>query len=112
LTKLNICFFWWLLTLWILVLEGVTKHEFEHTVCGVNERLAKAEKINHTSVLENCFGALSCFLLFLCYEPQYSKVRSFSSSLLSALTATEIDSLQITPNITCICNSFINPLFE
>jgi hypothetical protein len=57
----------------LLERRGVSKSEFERTIRGVNERLAKAERVSRVTVFENCFGALTCFFLFLCYESQYSK---------------------------------------
>lgn len=48
---------------------------FEDTVKTLNNFYAEAEKIGGQSYLEGCLACATAYLIFLCMETRYEKVR-------------------------------------
>lgn len=48
---------------------------FEDTVKTLNNFYAEAEKIGGQSYLEGCLACVTAYLIFLCMETRYEKVR-------------------------------------
>lgn len=48
---------------------------FEDTVKTLNNYYAEAEKIGGQSYLEGCLACATAYLIFLCMETRYEKVR-------------------------------------
>lgn len=48
---------------------------FEETVKTLNNFYAEAEKIGGQSYLEGCLACATAYLIFLCMETRYEKVR-------------------------------------
>lgn len=48
---------------------------FEDTVKTLNGYYAEAEKIGGLSYLEGCLACVTAYLVFLCMETRYEKVR-------------------------------------
>lgn len=48
---------------------------FEDTVKTLNNYYAEAEKIGGQSYLEGCLACVTAYLIFLCMETRYEKVR-------------------------------------
>ena len=48
---------------------------FEDTVKTLNNYYAEAEKIGGQSYLEGCLACTTAYLIFLCMETRYEKVR-------------------------------------
>lgn len=51
---------------------------FEDTVKTLNNYYAEAEKIGGQSYLEGCLACATAYLIFLCMETRYEKVRSLN----------------------------------
>lgn len=62
------------LTVWFCVLQ-IERTLFEDTVKTLNNFYAEAEKIGGQSYLEGCLACATAYLIFLCMETRYEKVR-------------------------------------
>lgn len=58
---------------------------FEDTVKTLNNYYAEAEKIGGQSYLEGCLACATAYLIFLCMETRYEKVRPANSMHFSGL---------------------------
>lgn len=58
---------------------------FEDTVKTLNNYYAEAEKIGGQSYLEGCLACATAYLIFLCMETRYEKVRLVVSMHFNAL---------------------------
>ncbi|KAM9314545.1 golgin A7 family, member Ba isoform 1-T1 [Pholidichthys leucotaenia] len=58
---------------------------FEDTVKTLNNYYAEAEKIGGQSYLEGCLACATAYLIFLCMETRYEKVRLLFSHVLKKI---------------------------
>lgn len=82
---LYICFlFLWVSPLIILscICLQIERTLFEDTVKTLNNYYAEAEKIGGQSYLEGCLACATAYLIFLCMETRYEKVRLTGSNLM------------------------------
>jgi len=54
--------------------SGITQEQFDYTITKINQWLEKAETVDSTNILEEFFGCITFFSLFLCYDDKYKKV--------------------------------------
>lgn len=53
----------------------INKQQFEETVRTLNNLYAEAEKLGSQSYIEGCLACLTAYIIFLCMETHYEKVR-------------------------------------
>lgn len=53
----------------------IDKQQFEETVQTLNNLYAEAEKLGSQSYIEGCLACLTAYIIFLCMETHYEKVR-------------------------------------
>lgn len=63
------------------ILPQIERTLFEDTVKSLNNYYAEAEKIGGQSYLEGCLACATAYLIFLCMETRYEKVRLTMSNV-------------------------------
>ncbi|KAF2070811.1 hypothetical protein CYY_007879 [Polysphondylium violaceum] len=54
--------------------SGITQDQFEYTISRINQWLEKAETVDSTNIIEEFFGCITFFSIFLCYDDKYKKI--------------------------------------
>ena len=63
------------------LLSKLERSQFEQTVNHINGIFDEAERVGPRTYLEGCLGCVTAYLIFMCMQTQYNKVRSTCLSL-------------------------------
>ena len=57
------------------LLFKLERSQFEQTVNHINGIFDEAERVGPRTYLEGCLGCVTAYLIFMCMQTQYNKVR-------------------------------------